>query len=222
MRERILLLLMSILLIGCPSKDQLESFTIKFRACETCDACSAIRIQEKTYLTAAHCFNDVTVEEVKSSGIIFMKTKDSSKYLYDIHIHPKYERKQARYDVAMFRTSFYEGSELSPVFEFNKDPLEQNEPLISVVTERVSAKMIKQHKYLHNNNELIMVDDIDPICRGNSGSPVYREIEGQLQLVGIVSGIQVAASKMKGRCNQGHHSRFIDIRFFSDWIHSVF
>jgi secreted trypsin-like serine protease len=214
--QKIFIFLCLMTLMACQSEDDVKDLTLSFAACDGCFVCSGMELQQGVILTAAHCFEGEDVESIRRIELIEPQSRNVS--VKRIEIHPSYSRTLAEHDVALIILQDAETSSFSPNVLFNSEVLTSGQKLYSVSFEPNGKRKVKEHEFTEKDFEHLFAKDIDPICKGNSGGPVYKVVDNTFFLVGVISGIDATISQLFGACNDGFESRFIDIREVSDWL----
>jgi V8-like Glu-specific endopeptidase len=209
-RSLLSLMVLTIFFIASCSeeKDPIANSTVNILANSDGLACHAVVLSEGIYLTAAHCVE---------SGYRKLKINSKTKSNYKIHIHPEWDAKIVKNDIALI---VFEKHSKTLDIKFFESELQEGDQIKSVLAYK-SNKIKTYHTVSHLKGGRIYTTDnsrVDRMCKGDSGSPVYYEIGGDHYLVGVASGISGPISR---NCNDGGYSVYASIFEYENWVREV-
>ena len=187
--------------------------------------CTATLIEEKTLLSAGHCFQG-KYRKPKEIYVNFRSGREKIA-VSEIIVHPQYSEWLGKVDNDVAVLKLERASSITPE-ELAMDAPEINSEVLFVGYGRTDTPQKSSHNGTRRrgNNLINKIErnkihfprpgssSMSQVCKGDSGGPVFAESDMGLVQVGIVSGSTDKASRKT--CNVTAYAARVD--FFYDWI----
>lgn len=193
--------------------------------------CTATMLNSRTILTAAHCVLDdynyiqrsVNPGRRMGNGMRISKSQ--------INIHPEYKRSQHLNDFAIIKLNsdlrdtqdvvFPELSEIAEqelykIFGYGEDARQNDGILRTISKPKADVKTMRANEENVANYLEFDQRNGSGICSGDSGGPVFAEVDGKMLLVAI----NTSATNEKNKKKCSHSGIVTKVGTVMDWIKS--